>query len=266
MKTKPHLILLLTLLTTVAIAPATAQDYRIGEGDVLSITVYKQPDLDKVVRVSHAGSVLLPLIGPVRAKGRTVAELSSDITALLADGYLVDPHVSVYIEEFRGQKVTILGAVNGPGLYEISGDISFLELVSRAGGFTSLAGDEAMVERQSATGQEGKQKLRVDLKGFLERGDTSADIALIDGDSIFVKQAAMVYVNGEVRNPDVFKHQQNMTVIKAITLANGLTEKAAPSNISVIRKIDGKEKVYKQVKMDMPILPEDIVVVPESFF
>ena len=254
----------ITLLLTAAIA--FAQDYRIGEGDVLSITVYKQADLDKIVRVSNEGTVSLPLIGPVKAKGRTVAELAQDITALLADGYLVDPHVSVYIDEFRSQKVTILGAINAPGLYEISGDITFLELVSKAGGFTALAGDEAMVERQPDEVEKGKQKLRVDLKGFLERGDTSADITLKDGDSIFVKQAAMVYVNGEVRSPSVYKHHQNMTVIKAVTMAHGFTEKAAPSDIRIIRKVDGKETVFKQVKMDMPVLPEDIVIVPESFF
>lgn len=244
----------------------TAQDYRIGEGDVVRISVYQQADLETIVRVSNQGTLVMPLIGPVMARGRTVAQLAEAVTAKLADGYLVDPHVNVYIEEFRSQKVTILGAVNGPGLYEISGDISFLELVSRAGGFTALAGDEAAIERQAAGTASGKQKLKVDLKRFLEKGDTSSDVPLRDGDSIFVKQAAMFYVNGEVRNPDVYKYQPHMSVIKAVTLANGFTEKAAPSDIRIIRKIEGKEQIFQKVKMDMTILPDDIVVVPESFF
>lgn len=259
------------LATTLAIllfAPASGwpQNYRIGEGDVVRISVYKQPDLENVVRISHEGSIVLPLIGPVMAKGQTVADLAKTITAMLADGYLVEPHVNVYIEEFRSQKVTILGAVNGPGLYEISGDISFLELVSRAGGFTALAGDEAMIERQRLAEGQAKEKIHVDLKSFLDKGDTSCDLLLKEGDSIFVKQSAMIYVNGEVRNPDVYKHHPNMTVIKAVTLANGFTEKAAPTEIRIIRKVDGKEQVLRQVKMDMPVLPEDILVVPESFF
>ncbi len=243
-----------------------SQDYRIGEGDVLRISVYQQPDLEKIVRVSNEGRIVLPLIGTVAAKGETVAGISAKITRRLADGYLVNPHVSVYIQEFRSQKVTILGEVSQPGLYEISGKISFLELVSKAGGFTSLAGDEAVVKRQFSSDTARKEIIRIDLRNFMEKGDTSVDVALKEGDAVFVKQARMIYINGEVRNPNGFKYQQNMTVIKAITLANGFTEKAAPKEIKIIRKTDDREQVFKKVKMDMPVLPEDIIVVPESFF
>jgi len=247
-------------------ANCPGQDYRIGQGDVLRINVYQQPDLDKLVRVSNQGQIVLPLIGPVDAKGETVAGMAKKIEKMLADGYLVDPHVSVYVEEFRSQKVTILGDVNRPGLYEISGDISFLELVSKAGGFTALAGDEAIIKRQ--LGNDGKRRkvIRIDLKDFMEKGDTSVDVPLQENDSIFVIQARMVYVNGEVKSPNGFKYIKNMNVIKAITLANGFTEKAAPKSIKIIRKIDGQEKIFNKVKMDMPVLPEDVIVVPESFF
>lgn len=247
-------------------AACLGEDYRIGEGDVLRISVYQQPDLDKLVRVSNRGQIVLPLIGPVNAKGETAASISRKIETLLADGYLINPNVSVYIEEFRSQKVTILGEVNKPGLYEISGEISFLELVSKAGGFTSLAGDQAIIKRQMAVSPQPKKVIRIDLKDFMEKGDTSVDVALKEGDSIFVKQARMIYINGEVRNPNGYKYQQNMTVIKAVTLANGFTEKASPKDVRIIRKIDGKEKVFQKVNMDMPILPEDIILVPESFF
>jgi polysaccharide biosynthesis/export protein len=232
---------------------------------VISITVYDNPDLDKKDRVSNEGLVVIPLIGQVKAKGLTAGELSKEITARLADGYLVAPHVSVYVEEFRSQKVTILGEVNSPGLYEISGQTSFLELVSRAGGFTELAGDLAVVKRIGATAQP-KDVIRIDLKNFMEKGDTSVDIGLQNGDSIFVKKALLFYVNGEVRSPNAFKYQENMTVIKAITLASGFTEKASPTNIKIIRKVHGSEKIFKKVNMDMQVQAEDIIVVPESFF
>ncbi len=254
------------LTVLIITANVLGQDYRIGRGDVLRIDVYKQPDLDKIVRVSNQGQIVLPLIGTVEAKGETVAGISKKIEKMLADGYLVDPHVSVYVEEFRSQKVTILGDVNRPGLYEISGDISFLELVSKAGGFTPLAGDLAIIKRQVINDKKRRQVIRIDLRDFMEKGDTSVDVALQENDSIFVIQARMVYVNGEVRNPNGFKYLKNMTVIKAITLANGFTEKAAVKNTKIIRKIDGKEKIFKNVKMDMPVIPEDIIVVPESFF
>jgi polysaccharide export outer membrane protein len=139
-------------------------------------------------------------------------------------------------------------------------------LVSKAGGFTSLAGDEAIIKRQLRGDGKRREVIRIDLKDFMEKGDTSVDVPLQEDDSIFVKQAQMVYVNGEVRSPNGFKYIRNMTVIKAITLANGFTEKAAPDKIKIIRKIDGKERIFKNVKMDMPVLPEDIIVVMESFF
>lgn len=100
----------------------------------------------------------------------------------------------------------------------------------------------------------------------MEKGDTSVDVPLMHGDAIFVKKANMFYVNGEVRNPNVYKYKENMTVIKAITVANGFTEKASCTNIKIIRKVNGEEIIYKKVNMDMPVLAEDVIVVPESFF
>lgn len=260
---KSTIILLLLILW---VTPSFGQDYIIGEDDVVRISVYDNPDLEKVDRVSNEGMIVLPLIGPVMAKGLTVAGLSKKITALLADGYLVDPHVSVFVEQFRSQKVTILGAINTPGLYEISGDISLLELVSKAGGFTTLTGNEAVITRLATDGTQNKTTVPVNLQNFLVKGDTSMDVPLKHGDSIFVKRADVYYVNGEVRNPDMFKLEEGMTVIKALTMANGFTDKAARNSVRIIRKVKGKEQVFEKVKMDMPVQADDIIVVPESFF
>lgn len=264
MKSLIYLITFSTIFNYAAVG--LGDDYKIGEGDVLKISVYDNPDLEKTVRVSNEGVILLPLIGPVNAKGQTAAGLSKKISSHLSDGYLVDPHVSIFVEEFRSQKVTILGEINSPGLYEISGDISFLELVSKAGGFTQLAGRAAVIKRQPEDAQKLKEIIQIDLKNFMEKGDTTVDVPLKHGDAIFIKIAEMFYVNGEVRNPDVYKYEEKMTVIKAITMANGFTGKASSTNIKIIRKINGKEKIIKKVNMDMPVLSEDIIVVPESFF
>jgi len=98
--------------------------------------VYDNPDLEKTVRVSGEGAIVLPLIGEIAVEGLSVTAVTQRITGLLADGYLINPHVSVFVEEFRSKKATILGEVNRPGLYEISGEITFLEMVSKAQGFT----------------------------------------------------------------------------------------------------------------------------------
>ncbi len=259
-------ILLAVAVLAFLSAPCRGQDYQVGAGDVLKISVYDNPDLEKVVRVSNEGVIVLPLIGEIAVGGLSVSDVTKKITDLLADGYLISPHVSVFVEEFRSKKVTILGEVNKPGLFEISGNTSFLELISKAQGFTKNAGDSAVIKRRQKPGKNGSEILKIDLKNFVERGDTSVDVHVEDGDSIYVKEAMFFYVNGEVRKPDAYKWEEGITVIKAITVASGFTSKASTKNVRIIRKVKGEEQVLQRAKMDEPVMPDDVIVVPESFF
>ena len=263
---KPAIFLSTLLALTLFSIPCQAQDYRVGEGDVLKISVYDNPDLEKTVRVSGEGAIVLPLIGEVEVGDLTVSAVTGRITDLLADGYLINPYVSVFVEEFRSKKAIILGEVNRPGLYEISGDITFLEMISKAEGFTKTAGNQAFIKRRLKPGQETPETIRIDLKDFVERGDTSVNVGVEDGDSIYIKKARLYYVSGEVKSPDAYKWEHDMTIIKAITYASGFTAKASARNVKIIRKIDGEEKVMLRAKMDEPVLPDDVIVVPESFF
>ncbi len=258
--------LIVALMSLFLLTPSQAQEYRVGKGDVLKISVYDNPDLEKTVRVSGEGIIVLPLIGEVGVGGISVSMVARRITDLLADGYLISPHVSVFVEEFRSKKAIILGEVNKPGLYEISGDITFLEMISKAQGFTRTAGNRAVIKRRIKPGQKTPEIIRIDLKDFVERGDTSVNVAVEDGDSIYIKKARLYYVSGEVKNPDAYKWEHTMTIIKAITYASGFTAKASPKNVKIIRKINGEEKVLRRAKMDEPVLPDDVIVVPESFF
>ena len=92
------------------------------------------------------------------------------------------------------------------------------------------------------------------------------NVQIGDGDSIYIKKARLFFVSGEVRNPDAYKWEQNTTVIKAITFAGGFTARASLKNVKIIRKINGEEKVLPKAKLDEPVLPDDVIVVPESFF
>ncbi|MCK7514211.1 MAG: SLBB domain-containing protein [Desulfobacterales bacterium] len=88
----------------------------------------------------------------------------------------------------------------------------------------------------------------------------------MDGDSVYVGKAEVFYVTGEVKKPEAYKHEEGATVIKAATMAGGFTDKAAPGRIRIIRKIRGKERIIEKAGMDEPVLPDDIIVVPESFW
>lgn len=263
---KRYLCALVCVVLCLAAPVPAAEEYIVGEGDVLRIMVYDHADLTTVARVSGQGAILFPLIGEVKIQGLTVAQVSEKIAALLADGYIVSPQVTIFIDEFRSQRVTVIGQVNKPGLYELKGYTTFLEVLSKAGDLAKDAGDKATVKRKSDLPDKKERVITIDLKRLIEKGDTSLDIPILDGDSIFVSKAGFFYVNGEVKKPDAYKFEEGTTVIKAVTHAGGFSDKASTGRVKIIRKIDGRETVLEKVKMDEPVLPDDVIVVPESFF
>ncbi len=247
-------------------ALAGAQDYVVGEGDVLKIVVYENDDLTTTVRVSGEEIIVVPLIGKVDVKGLSISQIDDKIRSRLADGYLVDPHVSIFIEEFRSRNVTILGQINKPGLYELREETTLLELLSKAGGVKDNAGSQAIIKRRHNSDKNNVNIIRVDLQRLLEKGDTTINVALLDEDSVYITKADLFYINGQVHKPAAYKCGSETTLLKAVTMAGGFTDIASRKRIKIIRKINGKETVLYKAKMDESILPDDIIVVPESFF
>ena len=133
-----------TLLPTTSYA----EDYLVGSGDVLKIDVYDNPDLKTTVRVTTNGTIVMPLLGQVTVSGLKVSDLTKKLTRLLADGYLVNPQVNIFIEDFRSKKAVILGQIYRPGIVELRGTTTSLEAISSAGGLKEAAGDVRSEERR----------------------------------------------------------------------------------------------------------------------
>lgn len=242
-------------------------EYRIGDGDVLKITVYDNKDLTTIVRVSGEGSIVIPLLGKLAVEDLSIPQISEKLTHLLADGYLVNPQVNVFIEEYRGQQAVILGQVNQPGIFELRGTTTFLELISKAGGLTKDAGDRAIVKRKTRKSSLQKSSvLTVNLLTLMEKGDISQNVSIIDGDNIYINKAGFFYITGEIKKPDAYKYKEETTVIKAIAMAGGFTGKANKDKVKIYRKTKRKEKIFESVKLDEAIFENDVIVVPESFF
>jgi len=259
---------LVVLLAALAPALAPGQEYSIGEGDLLRITVYDNPDLTTEVRVSGDGKITFPLIGDILVSGLTIAGAQERIAALLREGFIKKPQISVFIKEYKSKKVTALGEFIKPGLIELRGNATLMEVISDAGGVTTNAGDLLVIKRKvGATGSTQQEDLTigVDLNTFLEGRDTGENIMVIDGDSIYVPRAAFVYVSGAVKVPGVYKMSRGLTVLKAITLAGGFTQRAAKNKVKIIRKSEAGETTLA-VKMDDLMLPDDVITVPESLF
>ena len=244
---------------------AVASEYTVGDGDVLEIHVYENDDLSTTVRVSSDATIRVPLIGEVDVKNLTVSQVSAKIEKLLSDGYLVNPHVDVFVKEYRSKKVIILGQIKTPGLYELRGKTTLLEFISTAGGLTEDVGSTATIKRKTADA-DGSNKIVINLDRLIKKGDTTLNAQIRDGDSVYISKADIYYVSGEVNKPGSYKLDADITIIKAITTAGGFSKIAAKNRVKVTRTINGRKQILENVKMDMPVLPDDVIIVPESFF
>jgi len=128
-------------------------DYRIGPLDLLEISVFQVPDLNKTVRVNSAGQISLPLIGAVQAGGITVQELEKSIAAKLEAKFLQNPQVTAFVKEYTSQRVTVEGAVKAPGVFPLTGRTTLLQTIAQAGGLDGLANTKEIVVFRHVEGQ-----------------------------------------------------------------------------------------------------------------
>lgn len=258
-------LLMILLLALVPAAPAVAgpaSGYLIGTGDVLKISVYDHQDLATLARVDERGEIAVPLAGQVKVGGLTASAAARLIAGQLSGDYIVNPQVAVFVEEFHSKRVTVLGEITRPGIYQLTGPTTLLELLSQAGGLTRGAGRSATIYRDAQSGQ----TLTVDLQAQNAAGNSAAAVQLLDGDTVTIDRAGVVYVTGEVNRPAAYTLEAEMTVIKAVTVAGGFTPLASQGRIKIIRKINGSEQVLERVSLHDKLISEDVMVVPESFF
>ncbi len=240
-----------------------ATEYLVGPGDVINITVYDNDDLATKVMINGDGMIIMPLLGQVEVGGLAVPEVAARITRLLADGYLVNPQVNVFVEDYRSKKVVILGQVKKPGLIELSGAINFLELLSKAGGLSNEAGDTATIKRST---DDGSNVIVIDLTALIEKGDLSQNVPIFDGDTVNISKGGMCFVTGEVSKPGTYSCGEGTTVLKIIALSGGFTGKASKSGVRIVRVEGDDKQLIKNVPLDTLLKEDDVIVVPESFF
>lgn len=255
--------------------PAAAQqtDYVIGPQDVLTITVYDHADLSGQFTVEADGTLAFPLVGRIAAGGQTLRGLEDQLKAKLADGFLKHPQVSVAVQEYRSQRVFVMGEVRAPGAYQLTGDMTVIEVLAKAGGTTQSAADEIQIVRPENGGNGGPvtpdqdknvQVIHVDLRE-LQAGALSQNVALQDADTIIVPRAQAVYVFGQVKGPGAYPIDRGTTVLQALSLAGGVTDRGSTGRIKIVRTVDGKKKEIK-VKLTDLVEPGDTVIVSERFF
>ncbi|MDO8793172.1 MAG: polysaccharide biosynthesis/export family protein [Vicinamibacterales bacterium] len=260
-------LLIVPVASTAQVKPDT-RDYVVGPQDVLRIAVFEEPQLTGSYRVDNDGSFSYPFIGLVPAAGQTLRALEDLIAKRLAEGYLKRAQVTVDVEQYRARNIFIVGEVKAPGKYPLSGaQTTLLEALAQAGYVSGNAGTEILVLKPGAravtdsalTPEAASDTIRVVL-AELQEGRPTANILIREGETIFVPRAEKFYVSGYVRSPGAYVYERGMTLLQALTLAGGVSDKGSTRGIKAQRVVKGEKKDVS-LKMTDPILPGDTIVV-----
>lgn len=256
----------------VGVIASAQSDYQLRLEDTINITVVNQPDLSKQYVVDENGNLRLPLIGQLQVVGLTATELAAELHRRLEEFY-TNPQVRVDVE--RTLRVFLFGGVGAPGMYELTANMTLIELLARAGTGTGGASEALIIRRKGALtpihpDDAGADVIRVNMREFekdLESGTLSRNIVLEEGDTIFIPRVDpnRIYISGEVRSPGTFSVPEGTTVLQALTLAGGPTPGAALNRIDIMRLVDGSQEKLDAELEDI-VQPGDTILVPERFF
>lgn len=296
-------------IAELALEEASKQgDYVIGGGDVLGIEVFDVPELSREVRVNESGFVSIPLVPvKVQAAGLTAFQLQDKLAELLqSNGLVTHPQITVTVKEQHSEPITVIGAVRTPLTLQAVHQMTLLQVLSQAGGITDDAGSKVLITRvrrlpdpgspdsgnppntpsasdQAAgsqavsEGTESKNSISIDLNDLLDSGDPKYNIPLYGGDVITVPHSGVIYAVGAVQRPGGFAMEtdrQQLTVLKIMSLAGGLTPTAKPGSAVILRQPPGSaqrrqlpvdvRKILSLKSEDLTLERNDILYVPDS--
>jgi polysaccharide export outer membrane protein len=276
-----------------ALKSSVPEGIPIGIDDLIHIDVFDVPELSRDVRVSDAGDISLPLVPDrIPAAGLSAFQLQERLAQLLIDNGLVShPQVSVFLKERNSQPVSVIGAVNHPMIYQVLRPTTLLEILAAAGGITDDAGTQIMISRPARRGvpeiqpasetsdkTPDQQVISIRLQDLLESGDPKYNILVLGGDVVSVPRSGIVYVLGAgIAQPGgyvVQSHGDQVTVLKVVALAHGLTGYAKGDSAVIMRTNPAtgqKEeipihisKMQKRQSEDVALKSNDVLYIPDS--
>ncbi len=269
-----------------AIPDSTSSSYVLGPEDLVTVRVFAADDIpDKPAQIDNNGAITLPMIGQIHAAGLTVEQFQANLVTAYKK-YFKDPQVTVQVNEFHSQPVSVAGNVNTPGVVQLRGNRNLLEVISMAGGLRPEAGDQALITRNlnegtipvagAFTDPTGKYSVaHIDIRAVMSGKDPQGNILMKPHDVVTIPRARLIYVLGNVAKPGgfVLTDNESMSITKAIALAGGWDKTASLSSASVLRASGGAEreqipanikKIMQNKAPDLEMRPDDILYVPNS--
>lgn len=261
--------------------------YLLGANDLISIHAMDADEInDKPIRIDEDGYIRLPMVGRIKASGLTLDQLQGVISDRLRT-YIKDPQASVSVVESHSERVSVLGSVKSPGLHELEGHRTLVEVLALAGGLADDAGSTVKIARRidrgriplpSATDDSTGQfsVAEVNLKNLISAKSPAQNVQIEPDDVVSVPRAKMVYVIGTVPHPGgyILGEDDSFSVLKVVSLAGGIDHGAAPQNTKILRRLPGntnRQEIAINLKTimtghasDVQLEPEDILLVPAS--
>ena len=256
-------VLMMCMVLLAAPVSSADNDYLMGTGDVLRITVYGQPDLTTEARVGESGNITFPLIGEIKLAGRSPAQGETEISQRLSKGgFILKPFVSLNVVQYRSQQISVLGRVNRPGKFTLEKISRMTDALALAGGIIIDGADTVTLVRT----RDGKPEYSdIDVIALFKEGGEASNVLIQDGDIINVARQHVFYIYGEVQRPGAFRLEQNMSVVQALTMGGGVTARGTQRGIKILRRdTGGMQKLDAQLAD--PVKRDDVIYVKESLF
>jgi polysaccharide export outer membrane protein len=266
-----HAIALFLTIAGVAVAQSSSNNsLLISRGDNLHISVLDMPEMDQHARVTDAGEVPVQGIDSVRVGGMSPAEAATAIDRRLVSAhYLNHPQVSVVVEQYATQNVTVIGEVRTPGAYPISTPRPILDVIALGGGLNEVADRNLLVERHG----DQSQPIRYNVSNDAEQA-IKEQVLVNPGDTVVVPKAGIVYVLGDVNRPGGYtmsNNQSKVSILEALSIAGGAAKTAKLGHARLLSKAGRSETqislgdIQKGKLPDFAMAPGDILFVPFSY-
>ncbi|WP_176049701.1 polysaccharide biosynthesis/export family protein [Burkholderia sp. BCC1644] len=250
-------------------APADSVQ-RIGEGDVLNVNVWGRAELTAHYVVGPDGRITLPLAGSVKVGDDTREAAAARIRDALLK-YYTAPAVTVGIEQYTSNRITVLGRVQNPGTLQFEHAPTVLEALARAGALPVIDKQASLTRCAVFRGRE--RLIWIDLKRLLNQGDMAQNLRLHPGDLVYIPDSfdTLVYVMGEVGKPGAYRLTPNMSLLDALAQAGGPNEDAAPNEIGIYRpsthavqRVPLRSLLTADHSVNFALEEGDVIYVPKS--
>lgn len=263
-----RLLAALVLFALAGIVPALAaadDTYKLGEGDVVRLTIYQRPDLSVESRIGPQGRFYVPGGGKITLQGVTIPDAEQQIAALLAHtGAAPNAQVDLQVINFGARKVSVFGFVGKPGAYALDRVMKLSELIAQAGGILPDGSHNVILLRRDSKGN--VNRMTVNMREIIADGQVANDPEVQGGDIVTVERSPRVYVYGAVNRPGAYNLEKGMTPLQVLSLAGGLTQVGSDRRLEVVRKGENGKARSLRVGLADELLPEDVLIVHESIF